>query len=206
VVIPIHEIDVAGGILRMFTIALSGYWIKQAVVVIAGILISATLFAEIITWNLGSNRAVAEAAQNGKLPKVLGKMSRNMAPVGASIVSGVVSTAVIIIYGFISGNAAELFWHIISFSLIVGLFSYLMLFPAFIILRNKDKDIKRPYRVPGPGWFAVVLAVMAEAFALTAVAVLLIQPGHDFVKSALPVIIGVAIAVIIAEFLVNRSK
>ena len=206
VVIPIHEIDVAGGILRMFTIALSGYWIKQAVVVIAGILISATLFAEIITWNLGSNRAVAEAAQNGKLPKVLGKMSRNMAPVGASFVSGIVSTAVIIIYGFISGNAAELFWHIISFSLIVGLFSYLMLFPAFIILRNKDKDIKRPYRVPGPGWFAVVLAVMAEAFALTAVAVLLIQPGHDFVKSALPVIIGVAIAVIIAEFLVNRSK
>lgn len=206
VVVPISEINVASGVLHIFTIAFSGLAMKQFVAVILGLLISSTLFAEIITWNLGSNRTVAEAAQSGELPAFLGKMTKNMAPIGASIVSGIISTLVLIIYGLIARNAAELFWHVVSFSLIVSLCSYLMLFPSFIILRRKDKNIERPYRVPGPGWFGVFLALMAEVFVLVAVLVLMVQPGNDFIRSALPVIIGVLTAVIIGEILVWRCR
>jgi amino acid transporter len=129
-----------------------------------------------------------------------------MAPIGASVVSGIISTFVIIIYGFIAKNASELFWHVVSFSLIVGLFSYLMLFPSFIILRIKDRDIPRPYRVPGPDWFAILLAVIAEIFILIALSVLIIQPGHDFMRSALPIIVGVLVTVIAGEILVTYSS
>ncbi|MCX5682042.1 MAG: amino acid permease, partial [Candidatus Omnitrophica bacterium] len=169
-------------------------------------LISLTLLAEIVAWNLGSNRTVAEAAQGGELPAVFGKMNKNMAPIGASIISGIISTTVIIVYGFIARNAAELFWHVISFSLIVGLFSYLMLFPTFIILRKRDKGIKRPYQIPGPDWFAIFLALMAEAFILIAVIVLVIQPGHDFVRASLPIIAGTILTVIIGEILVRHPR
>jgi amino acid transporter len=189
-----------------FTVAFSGHWMKQVITVVLGLLISSTLFAEIVAWNLGMNRTVAEAANNGELPRILGKMTKNMAPIGASIVSGIISTVVIIIYGFIAKNAGELFWHVVSFSLVVGLFSYLMLFPSFIILRIKDKNIKRPYRVPGPDWFAISLAVMAELFILIALLVLIIQPGHDFMRSALPIIIGVLVTVIAGEILVTYSS
>ena len=205
VVIPVAEINVASGILQLFTITFSGYGMKQIITIVLGFLISSTLFAEIVTWNLGTNRTVAEAAQGGELPATLGKMTKNMAPIGASIISGIISTAVIIIYGFIARNAAELFWHVISFSLVIGLFSYLMLFPTFIILRIKDRGIKRPYRVPGPDWFAIVLAIMAEIFILIAVLVLIIQPGHDFIRSALPIIVGVLICVVSGEILVTHS-
>ena len=133
-------------------------------------------------------------------------MTKGMAPVGASIVSGIISTIVIIAYGFIAKNAGELFWHVVSFSLVVGLFSYLMLFSSFIILRIKDKNIKRPYRVPGPNWLAILLAVMAEIFILTALVILFIQPGHDFMKSVLPIVVGVLITVVIGEIFVNHSK
>ncbi|MFA5093527.1 MAG: APC family permease [Candidatus Omnitrophota bacterium] len=206
VVIPIAEINVASGILHMFTITFSGHWVQQVITVVLGLLISFTLFAEIVTWNLGENRTVAEAANNGDLPKVLGKMTKNMAPIGASIVSGVISTVVIIIYGFIAKNAGELFWHVVSFSLVIGLFSYAMLFPSFIISRIKDKEIERPYRIPGPNWMAVMLAVVAEVFILTALLILFIQPGHDFVKSSLPVIIGVLLIVLVGEFLLRRKN
>jgi len=206
VVIPIAEINVASGILQVFTITFSGHWMQQAITLVLGFLISSTLFAEIVTWNLGENRTVAEAANNGELPKVLGKMTKSMAPIGASIVSGIISTIVIVIYGFIAKNAGELFWHVVSFSLIVGLFSYLMLFPSFIILRIKDRNIKRPYRVPGPDWFAILLAVMAELFILVALVVLIIQPGHDFVRSTLPIIIGVLVTVMAGEILVINSS
>jgi amino acid transporter len=206
VVIPVAEINVASGILHVFTIAFSGHWMQQAITLGLGFLISSTLFAEIVTWNLGENRSVAEAANNGELPKILGKMNKSMAPVGASIVSGIISTVVIIIYGFIAKNAGELFWHVVSFSLVVGLFSYLMLFPSFIILRIKDKNIQRPYQVPGPNWVAILMAVVAEIFILSALCILLIQPGHDFLRVALPIIIGVVIAVVSGEILINRSK
>jgi amino acid transporter len=178
---------------------------KQVVVVVIGLLLSLTIFAGIVPWTLGDNRVVAEAAQDGKLPKVLGKMTKSMAPSGAAIISGLISTAVIFIYGFIARNAAELFWHTISFSTVVNLFSYLMLFPAFIILRIKDKDIDRPYRVPGPEWLAVSVAVIAETFVLLTISVLIFQPGHDFIRTALPVISGILITIFIGEIFIKHS-
>lgn len=205
VVIPVNEINIASGILHVFTITFSDSSMRQIITVFLGLIIAVTLFTEIVTWNLGQNRTVAEAAKGGELPAILGKMTKGMAPIGASIVSGVISTIVILIYGFIAEDAAELFWHMISFSLIVGLFTYLMLFPVYIILKKKDKNIKRPYKIPGPNWFAILLAIMAEAFVLMSTLVLVIQPGHDFVKSALPIILGVVITVVLGEIFVARA-
>ena len=202
VVVPITEINVANGLLQMVTITYHGYDLKQTLLVVLGILISATLFAGIISWNLGENRTVAEAAHNRMLPKVLGIMTKGMVPIGAAIISGVISTAVIVVYGCVAQSAAELFWHVISFCLIITLFSYLILFPAFIVLRKKDKAVKRPYRIPGPDWVAILLALIAEFFVLLTVVVLIVQPGRDFMRIALPVIVGVIVTVLIGEFFI----
>lgn len=206
VVVPVADINVASGIFQMFAIAFEGYGAVQSILVMTGLLISFALFAEIVAWNLGENRTVAEAACNGELPKVLGKVTaKSQAPLGASIVSGVISTAVIIVYGSIARNSSELFWHIVSFSLVVELFTYLMLFPAFVVLRRKDKDIERPYRVPGPQWLVVSLAVMAELFIIMAMAILFFQPGHGFIRSALPLIVGVFITLAAGEIFIFTS-
>ena len=93
----------------------------------------------------------------------------------------------------------------LSCCLIVGLFSYLLLYPSFIILRIKDKTVTRPYRIPGPDWFAFFLAVMAEFFVLVTILILMIQPGHDFMRSSLPVIAGVLVMTAIGEILVAWS-
>lgn len=205
VVIPVKEINVASGVLHVFTNALDDHIANAFITVAAGLLIAMAFFAGIIAWNLGMNRTVAESANNGELPRILGRMNKNMAPLGASVTSGIISTAVIIIYGFIAGNASELFWNTVSFSLIVQLFSNLMLFPAFIILRKKVKDTIRPFRVPGPPWFVILLTLLAGIFVLAAILILLIQPGHDFVRVALPIITGVLLVVVVGEGLVTHS-
>jgi amino acid transporter len=204
-VIPIKDINVASGVLYVFTNALDDNIAAAFVAVAVGLLVSVAFLAGVIAWNLGLNRTVAESANNGDLPRILGKMNRNMAPLGASVVSGVISTIVIIAYGFIAKSAAELFWHTVSFSLIVQLFSNFMLFPAFIILRNKDKSISRPFRVPGPDWLAIFLAILAGTFVLAAILILVIQPGQDFIRTALPVIIGVVATIAVGEIMVSRS-
>jgi len=205
VVIPIKEINVASGVIHVFMTAFRDSEMKSLIAITAGLLISSAFFSGIIAWNLGQNRTIAESANNGDLPRIFGKMNRNMAPLGASVVSGVISTVVILVYGLIARNAAELFWHTVSFSLIVQLFSNLMLFPAFIVLRNKNKSIPKPFRVPGPDGFAIFLALLAETFVLAAVLILIIQPGHDFLRIALPVILGVIMTVVAGEILIARS-
>lgn len=208
VVVPISGINVASGILQIFLTTFGDHAMRQVIVITVGFLLSSALFAEIVTWTLGDNRIIAEAALDGKLPRVLGKLTKkNMAPIGASIVSGFVSTTVIIVYGFIARNAAELFWHVIFFSTVVGLFSYLILFPAFLILRRKDRNIKRPYRVPGPAWVAILLAVTAEIFVLITAVILAMQPGQEFIRATLPIIIGTIITVVVGEiFIKSRRK
>ncbi len=206
VVIPVAEINIASGILQVFKVVFGNEGIGRIVVVIFGLNIMANLFTGIVPWTLGENRTVAEAARNGELPGVFGKVTRkNMAPVGASLVSGMISTVVIVIYGLIARNAAELFWQVISFSCVVNMLSYLILFPVFVILRKNDRDTKRPYRIPGPDWFAVVLAIMAEAVVFVAVLIWVIQPGREFVRSTLPMMVGVVITILVGEVLVTRS-
>ena len=206
VVIPAAEINIAGGVLQVFRIVFGNQGIGQIIVIIFGLNIMANLFTGIVPWTLGENRTVAEAARNGELPEIFGKITRrNMAPVGASIVSGMISTVVIVIYGLITRSAAELFWQIISFSCVVNMLTYLILFPVFIILRKKDRNTERPYRIPGPDWFAILLAIMAEVVVFVAVLIWIIQPGHEFARSTLPIMVGVLITILVGEVLVAHS-
>jgi len=206
VVMPASEINVASGILQIFITVLSDHSMRHLIVIIVGLLLSVSLFSEIVTWTLGDNRTVAEAALDGRLPKVLARINKkNMVPTGAAIASGIISTVVILIYGFIASDAEDLFWHTISFSTVVNLFSYMILFPTFIVLRKKDKETKRPYRVPGPDWLGITAAIMAEAFVLLTILVLVLQPGDDFLRVCLPIITGVIITVGVGEIFIARS-
>jgi len=205
VIVPANEISVSSGIIQMFIIAFNAHELSRAVTIIIGTLVLSTLFTGIVAWTLGENRSMAEAANNGEMPKVFGLMNKNNAPVGASVISGIISTIIIIIYWFFADTASEMFWHVTAFCLVVELFSYLILFPAFIKLRIEDKNIERPYKIPGPNWLAILLAVMAEIVLLLTVLILCLQPGKDFVWTALPIIMGTIIMVIIGEWLINYS-
>jgi hypothetical protein len=81
----------------------------------------------------------------------------------------------------------------------------MLLFPTFIILRKKDKTIQRPYRLPGPDWVGIGAAIMAEIFVLVTALVLVFQPGSDFLRACLPIIIGILITVGVGEVFIARS-
>jgi len=112
---------------------------------------------------------------------------------------------IVLVYGLVARSASGLFWSILSFSTVVGSFSYVILFPVYVILRKKDAGAKRPYQVPGPEWFRISLAVVAELFVLFTVVVLIIQPGEGFIENSLPIIVGTAAAVIAGEIIISRS-
>ena len=206
--LPLDQLGLVGGIIDTLKIILGESGIGGAVVTLLGIATLYTFLANMVTWTMGANRTAAEAGQDRELPAFFGKLHPvNKTPLNAYILTGVVSTIVIILYGFMAGNAEDLFWSLFAFSSIVFLMPYLALFPAFLHLRKVDPDTVRPYRVPGGNGVASVLVAICLVFILQAIVFFVWVPGEPVDWAyALPVIIGVVITVIIGEILLMVAR
>jgi amino acid transporter len=132
----------------------------RTLVLLLGIGFLYALVANIVTWSLGCNRVAAAAAAEGALPPLLGRLHpRLQTPYAAFVVMGVVATALLAGNAMLSDRTDNVFWMMFRLSGICFLVSYLMLFPAFLVLRYRQPDTHRPYRMPGgpvAAWGAAV--------------------------------------------------
>ena len=106
--------------------------------------------ANVVTWSLGANRVAAVAAEEGMLPETLGRLHpRFKTPHLAFVWMGIVSTGLLVGGALLSNSQSNIFWMTFRVTALCLLLSYLLVFPAFLILRKKRPDQPRPYRVPG---------------------------------------------------------
>lgn len=205
--LPLDQLGLVSGIVDTLKILLGGTPVGNAVVVVLGVAALYTFLANMVTWTIGANRTAAEAAKEHELPEIFGREHPvKKTPTGAFILTGIVSTVVIILYGFMAGNAEDLFWTLFAFSSMIFLMPYLALFPAFLKLRHDDPQAVRPYRVPGGKPVAIILAVICELFIIQAVVLFVWVPGQpmDWAFAA-PVLIGVLITLVVGEILISVS-
>lgn len=135
--------------------------------------------ANIVTWSLGVNRVAAAAAEEGALPAFLGRLHpRFRTPHVAFLVMGAVSTLLLVGNAALASRADNVFWLIFKLSGICFLVSYLMVFPAFVVLRRKRPDQPRPYRMPGGSVAAWGAAGVCWLFVLGA-CLLFFKPAPD---------------------------
>ena len=167
-----------------------------------------TFFANMTTWTIGANRSASEAANRGDLPRVFGRLhSKFKTPVSASLITGVLATVVVIVYGLMASSAEELFWTLFKFSSIVFLLPYLIMFAAFVRLRKIDPERIRPYRVPGGNAFGLVLALVCTLFIVQAIVLFVWVPGEPLNMTETSVIgVGVLLTVIIGEVLIRQAR
>lgn len=208
IALPVEELGLIGGIVDTLRILLGESQLAGVVVTVLGIGALYTFLANMVTWTMGANKTAAEAANDGELPAFFGKLHKtNKTPVGAFVLTGIISSVVLVVYGFMAGSAEELFWSLFAFSSIVFLAPYLAMFPAFVKLRFKDKDIKRPYKVFGGNTFAIILAAICELFILQAIVFFIWVPGEPIDWAfALPVLAGIVLTVVVGEILLLSVK
>ncbi len=143
-----------------------------AIGVILGLLSSA------VTWLIGSDRAQAVAGYDGAAPRVFGYFSQRLGtPIVVNLVSGVVSTLVLVLtLTLTSGNASKYFSATLGVVISMVTMVYLLIFPAVIKLRYSHPDVPRPYRVPGGKAGLWAAGILTTAWcALTTIAI--IYPG-----------------------------
>jgi len=149
--VPVGELSLVTGTWDALVV-LGRQWgaAGDAVVLLLGIGFLYACVANVVTWSLGVNRVAAAAAAEGALPAALGRLHpRFQTPHVAFVTMGLVSTALLVGNAALSARADNVFWMVFKLSGVCFLVSYLLLFPAFVILRHRRPRQPRPYVMPG---------------------------------------------------------
>lgn len=119
---------------------------------IAAVLFILTVLSSGVTWVMGSDRALAVSGYDGAAPRFLGVISSRFGtPVRVNILSGLVSTLVLVLaHQLTNGSAAKLFGAVLGLAVSTTLVSYLGIFPALAVLRRKARTSPAPTRRPSP--------------------------------------------------------
>ncbi len=121
--------------------------------------------ANVVTWSLGANRVAAVAAEEGVLPEALGRLHpRFKTPAVAFVAMGCVSTLLLVGGALLSNNQSNIFWMTFRLTALCLLLCYLLVFPAFVVLRRRRPEQPRPYLMPGGRAGAVVASWLCTLY------------------------------------------
>lgn len=160
--IPVAAVAWAGIPSSNFT---TGAWVDAAgllggtalafSVVIAGSLDDFGTFSNL---TLSYTRLPHALAEDGLLPKVFTRRLKNGAPWVAVVVCGICWALAL---GFT-------FERLITIDLVLWGMSIILEFIALVVLRRKEPGLVRPFRIPGPNWVPIVLALCPTLLTLYA--------------------------------------
>lgn len=207
--VPVAELSLATGTWDALVV-LGRQWgaAGRGVVLVLGVGFLYACIANIVTWSLGANRVAAAAAAEGALPEMLGRLHRRyQTPHAAFVAMGAIATVLLVGNALLAARADNVFWMIFRLSGVCFLVSYLMLFPAFVILRRRAPERPRPYRVPGGPAVAWTAAVVCWLF--VAVACVLFfkpAPGTGWRESAVLGVEALATLVVGLFLLPSRER
>ncbi len=202
--VPIEKLSIVTGTWDALVV-LGREWGRagDTVVFLLGIGFLYACVANVVTWSLGSNRVAAVAAEEGVLPAALGRLHpRFKTPYLAFVAMGFVSTGLLVGGALLSSSQSNIFWMTFRLTALCLLLSYLLVFPAFLVLRKRKPDQPRPYRLPG-GPAAAAVASWACTLYIFGACVLFFAPSptsQEPLKEAL--ILGAeTIATVVAGWL-----
>jgi amino acid transporter len=202
--IPAGDINLVEGLIDTLHLFFGGSELGKLFVLALGIGALFTFFSNGVTWALGCNRAAAEAAMEGELPRIFALESKKLGtPIGAAVLMGLVSTFVLIMYGFMSGSNEDLFWSLFAFSAVIFLLPYEGMLLTFVKMRIIDPDHPRPYRVPGGLGSARAAAWICFAVLALSIVLFMYTPGEGM---EWPVLAGVIITLAIGEVVIRFSE
>jgi amino acid transporter len=144
-------------------------------------------FATGVTILIAVSRIYAIAALDGAAPMRLGRFSsKRGTPLAACLLVGILATATtvaaILVAAFGSETIGILFTQALGVGILTLVIAYLLIFPAFLVLRYKYPEVPRRYRVPGGMVGAWIVTLLPMAYAGIACFFLLF-PSEDYLQT-----------------------
>jgi len=203
VAIPKENLSLSTGLIESFEILLG---LNGGIVInIISFMFIITLFVSLLSWCEGVFIQTKAASLESGLPKVFSYTTKKGYLIGSSFMTFLASVLIILTEPFIE---SDVFWNFFALNLITLLITYLPMFLAFLHLREKDKDLDRPYKVPGNKLVISLIAYIPMIILILSIFLTLIPT--DFTYNALlekvPIMLGVIIAIILGEVFVLNVR
>lgn len=174
--LSLTKLELVQGLIDTFEVIFGSSGVGKAAVYVLGVGVLYTYFTNMTTWTMGANRSAVEAANEGELPKILGREHPvHRTPLAALIGTGIISTVVLLVSALFINTQDSLFFAIFAASSVIFLMPYLLMFPAVVVLRRKDPGTPRPFRMPG-GEKAAFLYATVTTLVIAAGIVLFVWP------------------------------
>ena len=197
VAVPTDELSASGGILDSFRLLLGGN--AGMLLTLIGIIFLYTLAANLLSWSLGVNNVACYAAKEGLLPQALAIEDSRGMPVGANLTNGVIASLVVLVAPLIP--AEDVFWSFFALNMIMLLLSYVLLFPAFLKLREVDPTTPRPFRVGGGRVRLWLMTYVPMALIILAIVFAIIPFSRAELSEKMPLLLGTLLAVVVGEWI-----
>jgi len=202
--IPVAELTTYGGLVDSFihffnVLGLPGH----ILVPVVGILFLFTLFINVLSWALGVNYVASHAAEQQAMPEIFARRNKDGAPIGASVLNGVVASLMVIAVPFIPNP--DIFWGFFALQIITLIMAYILMFPAFRKLRVIDANAERPFRAPGGkvvinliAFVPVVMLALSAVFSM----VYPLDGGYGAWHFDTMLLVGTLSAILVGEIIV----
>lgn len=203
VAIPKEELSLATGLIESYEILLG---INGGIVInIISIMFIITLFVSLLSWCEGVFLEAKAASDVGGMPKVFGYKTKKGYLLGGSLITFIASVLIILTEPFINSNV---FWNFFALNLITLLLTYLPMFLAFLELRNKDKALERPYKVPGNKIIINLITYIPTIILVLAIILTILPTSFDYnsLMEKVPLMIGTILSIIIGEIFILKVK
>lgn len=201
-VLPLEAIDVSAGMIDAL-VAIYGF--SRLAVIALGLILIIVFISYTFSWTIGGNVMAQVAAEDGEMPAVFGYSSKKGAPVGAAILMGIGSTALLLFYGLTSGSGDELFWMLLAFTSVTFFFPYFLIAFALPKLRKSDPATPRPFKIPGKVFPYVIIAIDLLLLTIGLVAFLVPPEGDTFVSYTVFIFVCIVVMQALGEFLISYA-
>jgi glutamate:GABA antiporter len=147
VVVPHHQIELAGGIMQALQVFFTKLGISSLLRPV-GVLIIIGVLCGLASWSMGPAEGMRRVAADGHLSPWWSRTNRRGAPTSVLILQAVLGSLLAVLMIFVP-NINTYYWMLTALVAQTFLIMYLLMYVSVVRLRMTQPDAPRPFKIPG---------------------------------------------------------
>lgn len=162
-VVPNSQLKIESGLMQALSTMLNN--IKQGwFIYILSFCICFGALSGVLSWISGPSKGLLSTANDGILPTILSKTTKNGAPKTMLLLQGIIVTILASLYFFMK-DVSVAFFLLSALTIAVYIIMYILMYLSAIKLRITQPNLERPYKAPFL-YLISVIGIVASFFAL----------------------------------------
>lgn len=202
-IVPNEKIQLASGGMEAFRYLFAAFKMPWAMPIIAGITVFGAL-GMMSTWIVGPSRGLYATAEHGDLPPLFHKANKHGMPTNILITQAIIVTVLSLVFLFMPSVNSS-YWALVALASLLYMIMYILMFISAVILRKKEPDTHRIYKVPAL-WLFSSLGIIGAGFGFF---ISFFPPSQIDTGSLIILetfLIGAAIVFCVAPFIIFASR